>query len=146
MKQVLPLILTLCFAFTAGIANSQTTSGTSAAPLTRDQVKMERDEFMRTHRWDQYEDNWVLKSEVEGPAGVKSRAEVKAARDDFLRNHRWDPGVEDWVPVTKGPRDLGQRSRAQVKAEAIQFLRTHQWDGPQGTWTAITPRPPKAKK
>lgn len=145
--QVLPVILGLSFAITAGMANAQAAGGAAgAAPMAREQVKMERDEFMRTHRWDPINDNWVLKSEVEAPAGMKSRVEIKAERDEFLRNHRWDPVSENWMPLAKAPRDLGKMSRAQVKSEALQFTRTHRWEDDKSAWVEITPRPPKAKK
>lgn len=144
--QVLPAILSLSFAITAGMANAQATGGAAGTPPPREQVKMERDEFMRTHRWDPIYDNWVLKPEYEAPAGVKSRAEIRAARDDFLRNNRWDPVTASWMPVAKAPRDLGKMSRSQVKTEGLQFTRTHRWDEAQSAWVEITPRAPRAKK
>jgi hypothetical protein len=143
--QVLPVILGLSFALTAGMANAQATGGAAgAAPVTREQVKMDRDEFMRMHRWDATSDNWVLKSDIEAPAGMKSRAEVKAQRDEFMRNHRWDAVSDNWVPLNKAPRDLGKMSRAQVRAETLQFNRTHQWNDDKSDWVEITPR--KARK
>jgi len=96
---------------------------------TRQQVKMERDEFLRTHRWDGLTETWVLKKGVEPPAGVKSRADMKAERDKFLSNNRWDDVQGVWVP-RKGqpPRDISKMSREQVRSETRQFLRTHEWD------------------
>ena len=143
--QVLPVIWGLSFALTAGMANAQATGGAAgAAPLTREQVKMDRDEFMRMHRWDATSDNWVLKSDIEAPAGMKSRAEVKAQREEFMRNNRWNQATEHWEPMNNAPRDLSKMSRAQVSAETIQFSRTHQWDDDKSDWVEITPR--KARK
>ncbi|MGA8783933.1 MAG: hypothetical protein WB542_01290 [Polaromonas sp.] len=145
--QILPLVLGLFFTFSGGMANAQTAGATAgAAPMTREQVKMERDEFLRTHRWDAATDNWVMKPGIEAPAGMKSRAEVKAERDEFMRNHRWDQASDNWVPMDKTPRDLSKLSREQVRSETAQFVRTHQWDDAKSAWVEITPRPPKAKK
>lgn len=142
---VASVVFGLFFAFTGGLAQAQGTSDTAAAaPLTRDQVKMERDEFLRTHQWDAVAENWVLKKGMEAPAGVKTRAEVKAERDTFLRNNRWNPVTSDWEPLTKGPRDMSKMSREQVRNETRQFVRTHQWDDVKGAWVEVAPK--KAKK
>lgn len=109
-----------------GLAQAQTPA--AAAPLTRAQVKMEREEFMRTHRWHEATQTWMLRDGVEPPAGVKTRAEVKAERDAFVRTHRWDERVSGWVPREPAPREPGGLSRAEVKRDTVQFLRTHVWD------------------
>lgn len=140
---VLPLVFGLFFTFSGGMVNAQTVG---AAPMTREQVKMERDEFLRTHRWDTATDNWVMKPDIEAPTGMKSRAEVKAERDEFMRNHRWDPTSDNWVSLDKAPRDLSKMSREQVRSETAQFVRTHRWDDEKSAWVEITPRPPKARK
>ena len=142
----LPLILSLFFALGAGAAHAQNagSAAEAAAPLTREQVKRDRDEFLRTHRWDTSTDNWVLKSGVEAPTGVKSRAEVKAERDEFLRNNRWNEARSEWEPLHEAPRDLSALTREQVRAETRQFIRTHQWDETQSAWVEITPK--KASK
>ena len=143
--QVSSVVLGLFCAFSGAMVQAQGASGTAAAaPLTRDQVKMERDEFLRTHQWDAVAENWVLKKGMEAPEGVKARAEVKAERDEFLRNHRWNPVSSDWEPLTKGPRDVSKMSREQVRNETRQFIRTHQWDEVKGAWVEVAPR--KAKK
>lgn len=138
--QVSPLFLGLCFAVTAGAVNAQGTGGQPKA-MTRDEVKMELQEFTRTHRWDGATDNWVLKPGFEAPKGAVSRAEVIAQRNEFLRNHRWDGPTESWVPENK-PRDLGKRTREEVRAETKGFLRTHTWDEAKGAWVDN----PQAKK
>ncbi|MCJ7799047.1 MAG: hypothetical protein MUP33_04705 [Polaromonas sp.] len=143
--QAASLVAGLFFALAGGVVQAQGASDPAAtAPLAREQVKMERDEFMRTHQWDAVAENWVLKPGMEAPAGMKSRAEVKAERNEFLRNHRWNPVSGEWNPLTKAPRDVSKMTRAQVRKETIQFTRTHQWDNNKGAWVEVMPR--KAKK
>lgn len=139
--QVLPLVLGLIFA-SAGVANAQTGGVKAETAPTRAQVKMERDEFLKTHRWDIVNDNWVMRPDFEAPAGVKSRTEIKAERDDFLRNNRWDVNSETWMSLKGQPRDLGKMSREQVRAETRAFLRTHEWRGEEGSgaWIEVKPR------
>lgn len=132
--QILPLLFGLFFAATAGVVNAQSAGDKAGATLTRAQVKMERDEFLKSHQYDSVTDNWVMKPGVEPPAGMKSRAEVKAERDQFLRNNRWDPVTDTWVSMKGAPRDLGTLSRAQVRADTAQFVRTHRWDPVTDTW------------
>jgi len=130
--QILPLLLGLVFASSAGIVNAQ--SDKAEASATRTQVKMERDEFIKTHRYDTATESWVLKSGVEPPTGMKSRAEIRAARDEFLRNNRWNAATDSWVSLKGVPRDLSTRSRDEVRAETREFARTHQWDPLTDTW------------
>ncbi|MBC7716168.1 MAG: hypothetical protein H7143_04470 [Pseudorhodobacter sp.] len=126
----LPLAVAICTSTLSLPAQSQATD----APVTRMQIKMERDEFLKTHRWDEYGETWMLKSGVEPPANVKSRAEVKAARDAFLRNNKWDPTAGGWLPLKATPRDLNGMTREQVKSETEQFLKTHYWDEDSEGW------------
>ncbi len=143
--QAASLVAGLFFALAGGVVQAQGASDpAAAAPLAREQVKMERDEFIRTHRWDAVSENWVMKEGMEAPAGVKMRAEVKAERDEFLRNNRWNPVSDQWEPLTKGPRDVSKMTRAQVRNETRQFVRTHQWDEAKSAWVEVTPR--KARK
>lgn len=111
-------------------------------PLTRTQVKMERDEFLKTHRWDEPTDMWMLRAGVEPPAGVMSRADVKAARDTYLSNNRWDEARGGWVPLKSAPRVISNLSREQVRLETRQFLRTHRWDEATSVWVEKTPARP----
>ena len=136
--QALPLVLGLLLVSTAGVVNAQS-GGTAAAPVTRAQVKMERDEFMKSHRWDAVAENWVIKPEFEAPAGMKGRTEVKAERDEFLRNNRWDELAGTWVPLKGKPRDLSTMSREQVRSETKQFVRTHRWDELGQGWVEQAP-------
>jgi hypothetical protein len=141
--QVLPLVVGLCLAVPGAWVNAQGTGDKAGAPASRAQVKMERDEFLKTHRWDEVNSNWVLKSGVEPPSGVKPRAEVRAERDEFLRNERWDTVNNVWVPLKAAPRETSKLTRAQVRAETRQFMRTHRWDEESQTWVEKAPR--KAK-
>jgi hypothetical protein len=103
-------------------------------PKTREQVKLERDEFLRSHYWSVDEDNWVLRPEFEAPFGVKTREQVKAERNRFLSTHRWDTGEDQWVSVGPEPRDISTLTRDQVRAETREFLRTHDWDMVEEVW------------
>lgn len=130
--QVLPLLLGAILA-TSGMVNAQTAATKAESTLTREQVKMERDEFLKTHRYDEYNDNWVLKSGFEAPVGLKSRAEVKADRDAFLRKHRYDVAENQWVPLTEEEAKT-QKSREQVRDETKRFMSTHAWDEFNQVW------------
>jgi hypothetical protein len=136
-------LVALCLAVAGTSAFAQTAEASKAASPTRAQVKMERDEFLRTHRWDEQQETWVLKKGMEAPTGVKSRAEVVAARNEFLKNNKWDDN-NGWTPIKTGPRDLGAMSRAEIKAETVQFTKTHQFDEESGTW--VLKNAPSQKK
>lgn len=131
---IYPLLSGLLLISPATLVYAQTDSP-AAMPLTREQVKRERDEFIRTHRYDTASENWVLKEGMEPPKSMKTRAEVKAERDAFLRSHRYDQASEMWVPIEK-PRDRSTLTREQVREETRQFLRTHSWDPVKDTWVA----------
>jgi hypothetical protein len=126
-------------AFNGAVANAQGEAVKADAPLTREQVKRERDEFIKTHRWDPVTDNWVLKAGVEAPTGMKTRAEVKAERDVFLRTHKYDSAGEVWVPLKSEPRNLSLRTREEVREETRQFMRTHRWDPVTDTYLEQMP-------
>jgi hypothetical protein len=132
--QALPLLLGLLFTSSATLVSAQGADEKPSMPVTREQVKMERDEFLKTHRWDYSTDNWVLKAGVEAPAGMKSRAEIKAERDEFLRMNRYDIGSDSWVPKSETSKNTSTLTRAQVKEETRQFLRTHRWDPVSDSW------------
>lgn len=131
--QALPLLLGLLFTSSATLVSAQGADEKPAMPVTREQVKMERDEFLKTHRWDYTTDNWVLKAGVEPPVGMKSRAEIIAERDEFLRNHRWDQTKDSWIPLDT-PKNMSTQTRAQVKADTARFLSTHEWNDHRGVW------------
>jgi hypothetical protein len=134
------LVLAAACAALPSWAQAPAVADPTMQPLTRAQVKMDRDEFLKTHRWDEPSATWMLKKGVEPPTGVKSRAEVKAARDLFLANNRWDESRGGWTPLNLGPRNMGTLSRAAVRAETAQFMRTHQWDEQTEVWVLRGPR------
>ena len=117
-------------------------ASSEAAPLTRAQVKMERQEFVKSHRWDPESETWVLKEGFEPPAGLKTRAEVKAERVAFLRTHRWNTSTEMWDSIT--PEQGQAKTRQEVREEAKQFAKTHEWDPITNTWSDKAPRRSKA--
>ena len=111
----------------------QAASTAMSAPLTRAQVKMERDEFIKSHRWDETSETWVLKQGFEPPAPMKGRAEVLKERDEFLKNNRFDATTGSWIPLAQ-PRVISQLSREQVRKETREFVRTHEWDEAAEAW------------
>jgi hypothetical protein len=111
----------------------QTPSAATPSATTRAQVKMERDEFIKSHQWDPVHETWILKPEFEPPAAMKGRAQVRKERDEFLKNNRWDAAANSWIPLVK-PREISQLSREQVRKETQQFLRTHEWDTAAEAW------------
>jgi hypothetical protein len=144
----LPL-LTLLAAMIAAPVHAQTTPAATGADAskTRQQVKIERDEFLRSHTWNADHDEWVLKPEFETPEGVKSRAEVKAERDRFLGKYQWDAATESWVAVSSGPRDISTLDREQVRLETREFVRTHEWDSWKQEWVLkAVPTPRRAAR
>ncbi len=122
------LAIGLSMALTTGLASAQKADGQAGPGLTRSQVKMERDEFLKYYKWDKTLDIWSLKSGVEPPTGVKTRAEVHSERDAFLSANRWSNALSIWEPIKGAPRKMDTVPRAQVRAETQQFLRTHEWD------------------
>jgi len=143
IMRVAPLMAVLLLAANASWVNAQPVAAETAAPLTRAQVKMERDEFLKSHTWDAGTDNWVLKPGYESPVGMKSRAEIKAERDEIMRNNRWDEASDSWIPLKSKPRDLGKMPREQMRIETRAFVRTHTWN--EGTQSWLDNRPAKKK-
>lgn len=105
--------------------------------LTREQVKMDRDAFLALMRWDELTGMWVLKSGMEPPKGVMSRAEVIAMRDQFLRMNVYDDTVGTWVPL-KAPREMSTLTREQVNMETLRFLMMHRYDEQRNEWVSKT--------
>jgi hypothetical protein len=136
-------VLTLAFGLLAtGLAQAQRPVEAMAAAgptATRAQVKMDREEFLRTHRWDDTSDVWTLQDNFDPPMGVRSRADVRAARDTFLRANRWDELNGMWKPRTPVVREPSDKSRAEVRAETIQFTKTHRYDEATEVWVERTP-------
>lgn len=134
---VLPLVLGLLLTSTATLSSAQSAQEVKGAPLTRSQVKMERDEFLKSHTYDSASDTWVVKKGFEPPVGMKSRAEIKAERDEFMRNNHYDAVTETWSPIKD--REMSKLTRAQVREETRQFLKTHTWDDDKGVWLERSP-------
>jgi hypothetical protein len=104
------------------------------ASSTRMRVKMERNDFLKSHRWDETAGTWMLQKGVEPPEGVMSRAEVKAARDTFISKNRWDETAGGWKPLTGEPRNMATMSRAEVRADTARFMKSHRWDEATQLW------------
>ncbi len=109
---------------------SQTTAPSSEA-MTRMEVRMDRDEFLKMHRYDEKENEWAPNTPTTSDL---SRAEVKAARDQYLSANRWNTANESFTPITGAPRDMGTMTREEVKMERMQFARTHRWDNQKSMW------------
>ncbi|WP_457423864.1 hypothetical protein [Roseateles sp. P5_E7] len=122
---LLPLVLATAL---SAIALPSTAQG-----LTREQVKMDRDTFLALMRWDELTSMWVLKSGMEPPKGVMSRAEVLAMRDQFLRMNVYDDTVGSWVPL-KAAREMSTLTREQVNMETQRFLMMYRYDESRNEW------------
>jgi hypothetical protein len=135
-QKQLALMLSATILALAGhhVQAQQAAATATPAPLTRAQVKMDRDEFIKSHRWDENSETWVLKQGFEPPAPMKGRAEVLKERNEFLKNNRWDATTGNWIPLVQ-PRVISQLSREQVRKETREFIRTHEWDEAAEAWT-----------
>jgi hypothetical protein len=134
------LFLALVLAGTVNLGHAQTTDSATAGSPTRMQVRMETKEFLKTHRWDEPTEVWVLKSGVEPPTGVVSRATVKAKRDEYMRLNQWDAVSDTWSARKPVPATPSTLTREQVRADTIAFTRTHHWDEEVEAWVLNTPR------
>jgi hypothetical protein len=115
-----------------GLATGVSLSFAQATP-SRDQVKMERSEFLKSHRYDAGTMDWVLKPGMEAPAGVMTRAEIIAERDKFLSTHRWTGSTQGWVQL-QTPREMSKVTRTQVKMEVEAFRKTMTFNNETGQW------------
>jgi hypothetical protein len=121
------LLLTSLLISFAGAVHAQTP--------TREQVKMDRNTFLSMYNWSETASNWVLKSGMAPPAGVKTREEIISMRDMFLSMNVWDEVISDFRPIKGGkPRDMSTLSREQVKMEASMFNMTHRYDELSSSW------------
>ncbi len=140
------LLVSLVIAGAAGAASAQGATPTASPEPTSSTARaltplsMDGKEFLRTHRWDDPTDAWVLKSGIEVPAGVKPRAEVKAERDDFLRKNQYNEGTDTWMPRKVEIPAGSMLTRGQVRSDAVAFQRTHRWDEGQSRWL-MNPEP-----
>jgi hypothetical protein len=122
----------------------KTESSSATQATTGMRLKMDRNEFLKTHRWDEARGAWMMQKEVQPPEGVMSRAEVKAARNSFLSKNRWDETAGGWRPVTGEPRNMSTLSRAEVRADTARFTKTHRWDESTQTWEMKAMPKPKS--
>jgi hypothetical protein len=127
---LLPLVLATALVSFAAPGQAQS--------LSREQVKMDTAAFLKIMRWDELTGMWVLKSGMEPPAGVMSRAEVLAMRDMFLRMNAYDDTIGSWVPVKGGPRDMSSLTREQVNMETLRFLMMYRYDEANNQWVSKT--------
>jgi hypothetical protein len=105
--------------------------------LTREMVKMDRDTFLSMFNWNEITSQWVLKSGMAPPQGVKSREEVIAMRDEFLSMNVWNENTSDFEPVKGGkPRNMSSLSREQVQREATMFLMMYRFDENSSKWVS----------
>jgi hypothetical protein len=122
----------------------KTEPANASASSTRSRVKMERNDFLKSHRWDEASGAWMLQKGMDPPEGVMSRAEVKAARDTFLSKNRWDETAGSWKPVAGEPRNMSAMSRAEVRADTARFTKSHRWDESTQTWELKAMPKPKS--
>lgn len=127
-KIAMTLLLASMLASVGGAALAQ-----SGGPLSREQVKMDRDTFLSLMRWDEGTGQWVLKSNMEPPKGVKSRSEVLAMRDEWQRMHSYDEPSGTWVTMG-APRDMSKLTREQVNLETVRFLMMYRFDEAKSEW------------
>ena len=139
----LPLLLAIAVGLGGAAVQAQTMTDKQAAPMTRQQVKMERDEFLKLHRYDAANEEWILRPNIDPPAGMKTRAQVRAERDEFLKANKFDSVTESWLPLKGVPKST--LTRAEVRAETAQFMKTHEWDELNERWVDKAPRKAKAK-
>jgi hypothetical protein len=126
----------LSLVIAGAILTLSSVSHAQTSGLSREQVKMDRDAFLKIMRWDELTGMWVLKSGMEPPAGVMSRADVIAMRDKFLMMNVYDDTVGSWVPVKSGPREMSKLSREQVNMETLRFLMMYRWDESANDWVS----------
>jgi hypothetical protein len=107
------------------------------AGLTREMVKMDRDTFLSMFNWNEITSQWVLKSGMAPPQGVKSREEVIAMRDEFLSMNVFNETTSDFEPIKGGkPRNMSSLTREQVQREATMFAMMYRFDENGSKWVS----------
>lgn len=134
-----PLILSAVLLALSSTVYAQTTANTTVA-ASRSDVRMDRDEFLKTHRYHEDDRDWMPNAAIKSDS---SRAQMKAARDQYLSTNRWDEANDDFTPMAGIPREMSTMSREAVKMETMQFVRTHDWDKASSKWVK---KPMRAKK
>lgn len=126
--------LTLSIFLAAALASAAAPSFAQTATTERTVVKMDRDTFLSLMRWDEPMSMWVLKSNMQPPAGVVPRAEIKSMRDKFLSMNTWSEPNSDYIPIKGAPRDMKTMTREQVDMETARFNMMFRWDEPSSNW------------
>jgi hypothetical protein len=126
------LLVFLYFGMSAGMSYARAAGETAAQALSSEQLKKEREAFIKIHQYDPVSENWILKEEVEPPANMKTRAQVRAEREEFVKLNKYDTVNDSWVLLKGEPKPT--MTRAQVRAETRQFLRDYTWDDMSGSW------------
>ncbi len=102
---------------------------------SREMVKMDRATFLSMYNWSETASNWVLKSGMIPPAGLKSREEIIMMRDEFLSMNVWSETMSDFVPIKGGkPRDMSTLTREQSRFEASMFNMMFRYDEANSKW------------
>jgi hypothetical protein len=70
-----------------------------AGVKNREQVKAERDEFLRNNRYDNESSAWVPRKPSKGAVSTLSRAQVREETRQFMRTHQWDSFNQAWQEV-----------------------------------------------
>ncbi|WP_157359853.1 hypothetical protein [Caldimonas brevitalea] len=134
-RHLIVSLLGACAVLALQPASAQTSKDTSQAPVTRpEEMKMEREQFLRMYVWDEASSTWKLKSGVEPSQPLKSPAEIKAEREAFLSRHRWNDEEGAWKPVNGPSRPTSTLTTEQRRAETARFMSTHRWDERNQTW------------
>jgi hypothetical protein len=93
----------LAFAAHAQVTTTPATTPPAAAPLTRMQATMDRDEFLRTNKWDPLRSGWRPMGGTPRDLNALSRAQVKSDTVNFMRTHRFDEPTQTWVEKLSAP-------------------------------------------
>lgn len=129
----IPLLLATVLLSVSSLAQAQ------GMPVSREQVKMDRAAFLQMFQWNEFDQQWVMKSGMAPPVGITSREEVHAKRDMFLSMNTWSEFDMKWMPVKGEPRVMSKLTRAQVNMEREMFFKTHMFDEMSETWVAKNP-------
>ena len=112
----------------AAHAQSATPPGPAASRM---EIRMERDEFLKLHRYDDESSEWLP---IAPSTNELRRAEVKAARNQYLSTNRWHESNDAFVLILGAPRDMSTMTREEVKMERMQFARNYTWDNGKSAW------------
>jgi hypothetical protein len=114
----------------------------SSAQMTREEVKADRDAFMKSHEWDGQTETWVAKpgAPKEAMGSTESRAQAKKERDAFLAKNKYSDECACYKPIGGAPRDMSTLTKEERKAEIADFNRTHEFNEGTATWVERKPK------